>query len=165
VEPTEAAVISNQPPASPAAEEPVEIPPTEALPTETGPRSLPIARVQRSEGSSPAQVLVDDDASTVWTTDGSSVMPLAAFVADLDSVEYVSSISWLSGPGGLAGSLHISVSTDNETWTDLPHETLAPAGEWQELAVGANVRYIRFVFVNDDGLPVVGGVAELKVWP
>jgi hypothetical protein len=134
-------------------------------PTETGPQSIPIARVQRSDGSSPGQVLVDDDPSTVWTTDGSSAVPLAAFVADLDSAQYVSSISWLSDSAGLTGTLHISVSTDNETWTDLPLDNLAPPGEWQELMVDANVRYIRFVFVNDEGFASVGGVAELRVWP
>ena len=82
---------------------------TEIPPTESGPQSLPIARVLRTDGSSPAQVLVDDDPSTVWMTDGSSVLPLAAFVVDLDAEQYVSSISWLSGTSGLAGTLHISV--------------------------------------------------------
>lgn len=138
---------------------------TEIPPTEAAPQSLPIARVQRTDGSSPAQVLVDNDPSTVWMTDGSSVLPLAAFVVDLDAAQYVSSISWLSGADGLAGTLHISVSTDNETWTDLAIDSIGPPGEWQQLAVGANVRFIRFVFVNEDGLAVLGGIAEVKVWP
>jgi uncharacterized protein YgiM (DUF1202 family) len=163
--PTEAASTADQSLASPAVEEPAQLAPTELPPTATGPQSIPIARVQRSDGSSPGQVLVDDDPSTVWSTDGSSAVPLAAFVADLDSVQYVSSISWLSDSAGLTGTLHISVSTDNETWTDLPLDNLAPPGEWQELMVDANVRYIRFVFVNDEGFASVGGVAELRVWP
>jgi uncharacterized protein YraI len=159
-----------EPPASPdvvienTATTVVEIP-TEALPVETEPQPLPIARVQRSEGSSPAQALVDRDPSTVWTTDGAAIVPLAAFIADLDAVQYVSVIRWQSGAGGLSGTLHVSVSTDNETWTELPIDSLAAPGEWQELAVGTEVRYVRFVFVNDAGLPVVGGVAELEVWP
>ena len=71
----------------------------------------------------------------------------------------------MSSANGLAGTLYISVSTDNENWTDLPIDTIASPGEWQELPVDADVRYIRFVFVNDEGLAVVGGIAELKVWP
>jgi hypothetical protein len=139
--------------------------PRETAAIETEPASLPIVRVQRSDGSSPAQVLVDDDPATIWTTDGSTALPLAAFVVDLDSTQYVSSVSWLSDASGLFGTLYISVSTDNETWVDLPIETIAPPGEWQALTVDADVRYIRFVFVNDGGLNVIGGIAEVKVWP
>jgi hypothetical protein len=124
-----------------------------------------VARIQRSEGSSAGQVLVDQDPGTVWTTDGSAVVPLAAFIADLDAPQHVSLIRWQVGPEGLAGTLHVSVSTDNENWTDLPIDTIASPGEWQEITVDANVQYIRFVFVNDDGLPVVGGIAEIEVWP
>jgi uncharacterized protein YgiM (DUF1202 family) len=151
--------------ASPEAEQPVELPPTDVPPTEAGLQPLPIARVQRSEGSSPAQVLVDDDPATVWTTDGSTVVPLAAFIADLDAAQYVSTIRWLSGSSGLSGTLYISVSTDNENWTDLPIDGIAAPGTWQELTVDASVRYVRFVFVNDEGLSVVGGVAEVEIWP
>ena len=93
--PTEGPPVQADLPASPEIEQPIDIPATEIAPTdippteETGLQSLPVARVQRTEGSSPAQVLVDDDPATVWTTDGSAVLPLAAFVADLDSVQYV----------------------------------------------------------------------------
>jgi len=154
-------------PASPEAAGPTGTvePPVEPTEIATEPASLPIVRVQRSDGSSPAQVLVDDDPTTVWTTDGSSVLPLAAFVVDLDSVQYVSSVSWLSGRSGISGTLHISVSTDNETWADLPIDTIAPPGEWQELTVDGDVRYIRFVFVNGDAVNAIGGIAEVKVWP
>jgi len=129
------------------------------------PQPLSIARIQRSEGSSAAQVLVDRDSSTVWMTDGSSVVPLAAFIADLDAPQYVSLVRWQVGLEGLTGTLHISVSTDNENWTELTVDGIASPGEWQELAVDASVQFIRFVFVNDDGLPAVGGIAEIEVWP
>ena len=129
------------------------------------PQPLPIARIQRSEGSSVGQVLVDRDSSTVWMSDGSTVVPLAAFIVDLDASQYVSLIRWQLGSDGLAGTLHVSVSTDNENWTDLTIDSVASPGEWQELFVDASVQYIRFVFVNDDGLPAVGGIAEIEVWP
>jgi uncharacterized protein YraI len=129
------------------------------------PQPLPIARIQRSEGSSTGQVLVDRDPSTVWMTDGSAVVPLAAFIADLDAPQYVSVLRWQAGAGGMAGTLHVSVSTDNENWTELTIDTVAAPGEWQELSVDASVQYIRFVFVNDEGLPAVGGIAEIEVWP
>jgi len=161
MEPQDIAAASPEAAAPTGTAEPRE----ETVAIATEPPSLPIVRVQRSDGSSQAQVLVDDDSSTVWTTDGSTVLPLAAFVVDLDSVHYVSSVSWLSGASGVSGTLHISVSTDHETWVDLSIDTIAPPGEWQQLTVDADVRYIRFVFVNDDGLNVIGGIAEVKVWP
>lgn len=152
------------PPASPGIEQPpvletpTDIPVVEAQP-------LPIARIQRSEGSSPGQVLVDRDAATVWTTDGSAVVPLAAFIVDLDASRYVSVVRWQVGTEGLAGTLHVSVSTDNENWSELVIDNIASPGQWQELSVDASVQYIRFVFVNDDGLDAVGGIAEVEVWP
>jgi hypothetical protein len=98
-------------------------------------------------------------------TDGSSVVPLAAFIADLDAPQYVRVLRWQVGADGLAGTLHVSVSTDNENWTELTVDNIATSGEWQELSVDASVQYIRFVFVNDEGLPVVGGIAEIEAWP
>lgn len=159
-----ATVVLGEVVSSPDAGTPVEILiPTEIPIAEITP--LPIVRVQRSEGSSPAQVLVDDDPATVWMTDGSAVVPVAAFVVDLDTVQSVGSISFASGADGIAGTLHLSISADNENWTDLSIDALAPAGEWQELAVGMDARYIRFVFVNDDALEAVGGIAEIRIWP
>lgn len=162
--PTEGAEILAPVEASPDAAQlaPVEEP-TEALAPE--PQSLPIARIQRSEGSSVGQVLVDHDAGTVWMTDGSTVVPLAAFIVDLDAPQYVSVVRWQVGASGVAGTLHVSISTDNENWTDLTVESVGAPGEWQELAVGSTAQYIRFVFVNDEGLPAVGGIAEIEVWP
>ena len=161
--PTEESELPEPPPASPGVEPPVGEVPTDIPVLE--PQPLPIARIQRSEGSSAAQVLVDRDSSTVWMTDGSAVVPLAAFIADLDAPQYASVIRWQVGAGGVAGTLYVSVSTDNENWTEQTVDTVAAPGEWQELSVGASVQYIRFVFVNDDGLPAVGGIAEIEVWP
>ena len=164
--PTEEPIFVGEPPASPDAPAPTETAqPAETPTSEPEPQPLPIARVQRSDGSSPAQVLVDDDPSTVWMTDGSAVVPLAAFVLDLDQVLPVGSVAWLSGANGIAGTLYISVSTDDENWTDLPISLIVPSGQWQQLAVDLDARYIRFVFVNDDGLDAVGGIAEVKIWP
>jgi hypothetical protein len=162
--PTEEIESLAPPPASPEEEPlaPIETP-TDIPVLE--PQPLPIVRIQRSEGSSAGQSLVDRDSSTVWMTDGAAVVPLAAFVADLDAPQYVSVIRWQIASEGLSGTLHVSVSTDNENWTDLTVDTIAAPGEWQELPVDASVQYIRFVFVNDDGLPVVGGIAEIEVWP
>jgi len=152
------------PPASPGIQEPEVLETPTDIPV-TEPQPLTIARIQRSEGSSAGQVLVDHDAGTVWSTDGSAVVPLAAFIVDLDAPQYVSVVRWQVGAEGLAGTLYVSVSTDNENWTDLTFDSVAAPGEWQELAVAADVQYIRFVFVNDDGLPTAGGIAEVEVWP
>ena len=161
---TEEAEIVEPPPASPEGEQSVMVDAPTDIPAPE-PQPLTIARIQRSEGSSAGQVLVDQNPSTVWMTDGSSVVPLAAFIADLDSPNYVSVIRWLNGDGGVAGTLHVSVSTDNENWTELTIDYGSAPGEWQELAIGGSVQFVRFVFVNDDGLPAVGGIAELEIWP
>jgi uncharacterized protein YraI len=160
--PTEVTVLG-PPPASPGIDIPVLETPTEILVSE--PQLLPIARIQRSEGSSAGQVLVDGDASTVWTTDGTLIVPLAAFIADLDAPQYVSTVRWQVGGAGISGTMHVSVSTDNVNWTELSIDAIAAPGEWQELTVDSTVQYIRFVFVNDDGLQSVGGIAEIEVWP
>lgn len=162
--PTEVVEVVEPTLASPESEQPVLVDTPTEIPAPE-PQSLSIARIQRSEGSSAGQVLVDQNPSTVWMTDGSSVVPLAAFIADLDSPQYVRVLRWQNGDGGLAGTLHVSVSTDNENWTELTVDTIAAPGEWQELAIDASVQYVRFVFVNDDGLPAVGGIAELEIWP
>jgi len=162
--PTEVAEVVAPPAASPEGEQPVLLDTPTDIPAPE-PQPLPIARIQRSEGSSAGQVLVDQDPSTSWMTDGSSVVPLAAFIADLDAPQYVSVLRWQNGDGGLAGTLHVSVSTDNENWSELTIDSSAAPGEWQEVAIDASVQYIRFVFVNDDSLPAVGGIAELEIWP
>ena len=141
------------------------IPTQVVLPTETGPQPYPIVRVQRTAGTANGRVLVDQLPETVWSTDGSEVPRLAAFILDLGEVYPVSTLRWLSDPGGMAGTLRIDVSVDNQTWSELEIGELAAAGAWQELVIGGEVRYIRFVFINDQGLGIVGGIAEVEVWP
>lgn len=164
--PTEAPIDRDVPLASPVAQESAgQSVPVETPAEELEPQSLPIVRVQRTGDSAPAQVLVDDDPATIWMTDGASIVPLAAFVVDLDRIQPVGTIEWLSGPGGIAGTLYISVSTGEENWTELPLEIMSPAGQWQQLEVDRDIRFVRFVFVNDEGLDAVGGIAEVKIWP
>jgi uncharacterized protein YraI len=164
--PTETAAEADTPgEESPTELPPTEILPTEAPPTEAAPAGLPIARVQRSPDSQPAQVLVDNDPSTVWFANGAG-QPLAMFVLDLGQETPFSQVQWLTGDAGLSGTLYLAVSSDGENWTDLD-SSLAISTEdgWNALDVAISGRYIRFVFVNDTGAEWLGGISEVHIMP
>lgn len=143
------------------------------LPTETpgispppqGATWLPIARIQRSPDSQPGQVLVDNDPATVWTANGSG-QPLAMFVLDLGQVSSFSRIQWQTGASGIGGTLYLQISSDNVGWTDLdPTLAYVDGDGWLTLDAPASAQYIRFVFVNDVGATVLGGISEVRVMP
>jgi uncharacterized protein YgiM (DUF1202 family) len=126
---------------------------------------LSIARIQRSPDSEPGQVLVDGDPATVWFANGAG-QPLAMFVLDLGQVSAFSQIQWQTGESGISGTLYVSVSSDNVTWTDLD-PTLAHLTEdgWIALDSPASAQYIRFVFINDASAEWLGGVSEVRIRP
>jgi hypothetical protein len=159
--PTEAAIVAD----TPVEESPTEISPTEALPTDAPPAGLPIARVQRSPDSQPAQVLVDNDSSTVWFANGAG-QPLAMFVLDLGQETPFSQVQWRIGVSGLSGTLYLSVSSDGQNWTDLDPSLAAPTDDgWTSLDAATSGQYIRFVFVNDTAAEWLGGISEVRIMP
>jgi subtilisin len=173
-EPTQAPVVDDQAADEPVAqEEPagVEVPAEGSAPepqVDAGPQPYPIVRVQRTVDTAHGQILVDEDPSTSWYTTSAEPPRLASFALDLGEMRAVGSLRWLAAADtGLLGSLRIDVSTDGQSWQELDIESLpmATPGEWQELPIGFTTRYIRFVFLNDSGVALLGGVAEVEIWP
>lgn len=130
-----------------------------------GPRPYPIVRVLRTEGSSNGQMLVDGDPSTVWVTKGDDFPQIASFALDLDSVMPVGDVRWLGAPEQLMGRLLVHLSNDGQEWTEVVLDSVTADGDWTVLTVDTEARFIRFVFLNEDQVPQLGGIAEIEVWP
>ena len=165
--PTEPAPPTETPEIAPTDQAAGPDPPKRNHPTDAPeePLWLPIARIQRSPDSQPGQVLVDSDPSTVWFANGAG-QPLAMFVLDLGQVSAFSQIQWQTGESGIGGTLYLSVSADNVTWTDLDPTLAYPTEDgWIVLDAPASAQYIRFVFVNDTASGWLGGVSEVRILP
>jgi uncharacterized protein YraI len=146
-------------------EEPVEEQPVEEIPVDEGPQPYQIARVQRTESTSHGSVLVDEDPLTVWSSDGAAVLQLASFAVDLNEELPIGTVRWLPGAAGVSGRMLLHISSDGVTWTEIDLEATVTDGEWSEIAIGAPARFVRFAFINEDGAAVLGGIAEVEVWP
>jgi hypothetical protein len=152
--------------------EPVEVeeeaatePPATLEEQPAGPQPYPIARVQRTDGSEHGRVLVDDDPATIWQTTGDAVPQIASFALDLDGSVPISNVRWLPAPAGIAGRLLVHISTDGENWTEMNLEAVVVEEQWNVLPIDAEARFVRFAFINEEGSPWLGGVAEVEVWP
>jgi uncharacterized protein YraI len=178
--PTETA--TQEPPVEPTATATTEPEPTlEIIPTATvetvleqapptatideGSQPLPIVRIQRTDGSTGGEVLVDEDETTVWYAPGMPSAQAAVFVADLDSEQWISTIRWQTAPEGLSGQLYLSISSDGQTWTDLDLTSVVTDGSWSTLELNASTVYVRFAFIAIDDTPDLGGIAEVELWP
>lgn len=86
---------------------------------------------------------------------------------DLGYVQTVGSVRWQWTETVYARDAEVQISLDGETWTTVawPDTWSAIPGEWQEAGVGLDTRYVRFLFPNTGGLPVVGGLSEVEVLP
>ena len=166
------ATMTMEPTLMPATEEPtVESVPVEentavaAEPVLVEPQPYGIARVQRTDGSVNGKLLVDQDPSTVWQTDGTSIQPIASFALDLDSVLPVGVLRYLPGAGGEQGRLLIHVSSDGATWSEITSEPIVREDGWIEIGINTEARFVRFAFINEDERLSLGGIAEVEVWP
>jgi hypothetical protein len=83
----------------------------------------------------------------------------------IGSVLPIGTIRWVYGAEGIGDDLTIQVSDDKAVWTDVYPAGTAPAGEWQSASF-TNLRgkYIRWLFRNPNGDPVIGGLAEVEVY-
>lgn len=123
------------------------------------------ARIKRTANSVSGEVLVDGDLATSWTTVPGAPPRMASFTVDLDEVETVAALRWISGEQGISGTLRIETSADGETWTGLATVDAVEAGTWQTMPVVSEIRYVRFVFVNTTAADWLGGVAEVELLP
>lgn len=168
VSPT-ATEISLETPAAPvetATTSPVALVEEEPAPVaEDSPAPYPVVRVQRTEGSSHGNVLVDEDLSTVWVTTGTEIPQIASFALDLDGELPVGEVRWLTGPENLMGLLLVHVSNDGQEWIEIDLDALTQDGDWSVVPLNTTTRFIRFVFLNEDQNVQLGGIAEVEVWP
>jgi hypothetical protein len=157
---------------------PTEIPapaaaPTEALPEPTAPAPepievpfYPIVASSQSDNSPAAAVVHDGDPVTYWITD--TIVPDAASVTlDLGEVRPIGATRFLLATSGTLPSVEILLSEDGVTWgslVTLDGTTLA-AGVWLEHPVDVWARYMQFVVPNPNGMPQIGGFAEIELWP
>ena len=90
-----------------------------------------------------------------------------ALVIDLGYVQTVGNVRWQWTETTYAHGAEVQVSLDGETWTTVayPDTYNAIPGEWQEIPLGIDTQYVRFLFPNAEELPVVGGLSEVEVLP
>jgi hypothetical protein len=110
-------------------------------------------------------VLVDEDPSTVWTAPGYPDQQVAVFVADLGEESNVGLVRWLPGVEGIAGELYLSISSDGQEWTDIDLGLAIQEEEWTGVQLDTSARFVRFAFIDTGELPVLGGIAEVEIWP
>jgi hypothetical protein len=140
---------------------PTRVPPT---PTAAGPYR--IVRAGRSAGSAATTLAFDGDPATVWITLPASGPPKNAFIyVDLGTARAIGRVRWMFGVDGGADQWQIQISSDRRTWTTVADLGNAPAGTWQDQAIGAKARYVRFFFLNPNGDAQIGGLAEIEVRP
>jgi hypothetical protein len=123
-----------------------------------------ITRAGRSSGSTSTSFALDGDPSTAWMTEPSDQLPDGAFIFfDLGDVVPIGSINWLMTLDGGADQWQIQISYDRQEWTPIANLGGDPIGEWQSIDVGAEARYVRFVFTNPNGAAQIGGLAEIEI--
>jgi hypothetical protein len=120
----------------------------------------------RSSNSTLPRAVWDGDPATIWQTDGQSV-PSSGFVyVTLGEAKPIGAIRWLYGIGEIGDELTIQVSNDRLSWTDVHAAGNAPVGEWQTATfTGLDAKYVRWYFANPNGDPVIGGLAEIEIYP
>ncbi len=166
-----------------------EVPPTSPpVPTETPilveatatpvptPSAYPPVAVTDEAGDGTAWFVTDDDLSTAWYADTSTPTPAVtpestsespdegpSLLLDFGAEVPVGQVRWVFGETGYADQYDIQISSDGISWQTVATRENAPAGEWQSLDVGLSARYVRFLFANPFGDPVVGGLVEIEV--
>jgi hypothetical protein len=153
--------------------------------TPSGPTPYPVVQTKRSASTTSGTNAVDGDPAAVWqTAPDTDPGRIAILTLDLGAARRVDRVRLLAGPDGLLGSATLETSMDGDHWsyfatpiaaaaieddwlTIVPDPGAAPAGTPIPVAGSGTVtaRYVRVVFVNDQNPPVLGGVAEVQVWP
>ncbi|HEV2107104.1 MAG TPA: discoidin domain-containing protein, partial [Thermomicrobiales bacterium] len=181
--PTATPVLPTETPVPPTAtEEPL---PTETPLPPTATPTLPpyLAMASDNAGSELARYVTDGDPNTAWYAD--ALTPLSEAVPgdgtpavaasgtesdevflelDLGETTPIGTVRWSFAETEFADLYEVQVSLDGETWQTVTVRENAPDSEWQEQFVGASTRYVRFLFSNPNGDPVLGGLNEVEVY-
>jgi hypothetical protein len=160
---------------APPESSPVEELPTETATTEaTGPTPYPVVQTSRSASTVSGKYAVDNDPSTVWSTDANAHPGRTAHLTlDFGQSVDVGRVRIQPGPDGLHGIATIETSNDGITWswyadvdpgqTDENGRLTIHPGE--DVPVPVEARYVRIVFVSPTEGQPLGGISEIEVMP
>jgi hypothetical protein len=126
-----------------------------------------IVTTRQSPHTGDAAVVVDGDPATVWSTEPGATPDEASVVLDLGKSRTIGRVRWLVAADGLAGKLHVEVSTDGKQWKPAAGKEQEASGAWQELRLkhAVQARYVRVRFTHPTEEPRLGGLAEVEVYP
>lgn len=106
----------------------------------------------------------DGNIQTTWRTISNTPPSRAQVYVDLGRVQPITGVEWVFRRTSGAASYAIEVSTDKTTWTPMSSHAGSTPLAWQRFALTADARYVRFLFTNPTGAPILGWVAEIKVY-
>jgi hypothetical protein len=124
-----------------------------------------IVRGGRSANSGNSRAAVDGDPTTAWVTD-SAKTPDRAFVwFDLGRTRSIGEIRWLLSEAVPGVVMTVEVSSDRKDWVTVATVSDFSKGDWQRVETEVDGRYVRFTFVNPEGVAVIGYLAEVQIAP
>lgn len=118
----------------------------------------------RSANSTVSTLAWDNKTSTFWETTSDTPPSSARIYFDLGSQKHVSKVRWLF-QRSWADWCTIEWSNDRITWNFVGDASNPTAKVWYERLINRKIRYIRFVFLNPDKDPKLGGLAEVQLYP
>jgi len=129
------------------------------------PTNVALSASGGSSGATYTGRIRDGRLDTDWRTTSTPAPSSANVYVDLGSAIYLDSVSWVFSQTGGAPKLDIQISTDKKSWATIATVGDAPANQWQSVKVGAQARYVRWLFTNTTNVPVLGYLAEVTVRP
>jgi hypothetical protein len=127
------------------------------------PTTVPMPASGGSSGATWTGNIRDGRLNTDWRTTVTPAPAKAYVYLDLGRSLYVDTVSWVFSVTGGSPRLQIETSLDKKSWKTAIVSSDAPALQWQSRGLGEQTRYIRWLFVNTTGVPVLGYLAEVSV--
>ena len=127
------------------------------------PTTVPLPASGGSSGATWTGNIRDGRLNTDWRTTVTPAPAKANVYIDLGGSLYVDTVSWVFSVTGGSPRLQIETSLDKKNWKTAIVSSDAPALQWQSRGLGEQTRYIRWLFVNTTGVPVLGYLAEVSV--
>jgi uncharacterized protein YkwD len=125
---------------------------------------LEIVRSGRNGSSTESNVVYDGDEATSWYTTKART-PTSGYVwVDLGDVRSISRIDYLFSEKGGADAFQIQTSNDRENWEVVAELEKPAIGKWMSMELSGEARYVRFYFTNPNDAPVLGYLAEVRVY-
>lgn len=122
-----------------------------------------VASSTTANTSSPTRA-IDGDHGTSWATTSSTTPGPASVTFDLGQVQQLSGIRWMYLQSGGADRMRLQVSNNGTAWTQLVTTSNRVPLTWEGWPTSVTARYVRFMFDNPNGSPVLGYLAEVEIW-